>query len=114
MSTTPSLLPSELRSRLERDFRQRVTLLYRSLQITPPYHSVEKAVLALHDTLTALPEPTLRATATDPACQNALFTQAFIASGLAKKNRGIISKLLADRPELLAPECQAFADAFRR
>jgi hypothetical protein len=113
MSTTPSLLPSELRSRLERDFRRRVTLLYRSLQITPPYHSVEKAVLALHDTLTALPEPTLRATATDPACQNALFTQAFIASGLAKKNRGIISKLLADRPELLAPECQAFADAFR-
>jgi len=114
MATTPSLSPSELRTRLEADFRQRVTLLYRSLQITPPYHSVEKAVLALRDTLTALSEPVLRATASDPASRNALFTQVFIDSGLAKKNRGIIGKLLADRPELLAPECQPFADAFRR
>jgi hypothetical protein len=114
MSTTPSAPPSELRSRLEADFRQRVTLLYRSLQITPPYHSVEKAVLALRDTLTALPEATLRATATDQSSQNALFTQAFIDSGLAKKNRGIIRKLLADRPDILAPECQPFADALRR
>ncbi len=114
MATMPSLPPSELRSRLEADFRQRVTLLYRSLQITPPYHSVEKAILALRDTLTALPEPALRATASDPASRNALFTQVFIGSGLAKKNRGIICKLLADRPELLSPECQPFADAFRR
>jgi len=113
MATTPSLPPSELRARLEADFRQRVTLLYRSLQITPPYHSVEKAVLALRDTLTALHEPALRATASDPASRNALFTQVFIDSGLAKKNRGIISKLLADRPELLGPECQPFADAFK-
>ena len=101
MATTPSLPPSELRARLEADFRQRVTLLYRSLQITPPYHSVEKAVLAL------------RATASDPASRNALFTQVFIDSGLGKKNRGIICKLLADRPELLAPECEPFADAFK-
>jgi len=113
MSTTPSLPPSKLRSLLEADFRQRVTLLYSSLQITPPYHSVEKAVLALRDRLTALPEPTLRAAATDPTSQNALFTQVFIDSGLAKKNRGIISRLLADRPELLAPECQPFADALK-
>jgi len=113
MATTPSRSPSELRSRLEAEFRERVTLLYRSLQITPPYHSVEKAALALRDTLTALPEPALRATATDPASRNALFTQVFIVSGLAKKNRGIIRKLLADRPELLAPECQPFVDAFK-
>ena len=109
MLTMPSLPPSELRGRLEADFRQRVMLLYRSLQITPPYHSVEKAILALRDRLSALSEPTLRATATDPASQNALF----IDSGLAKKNRGIIRKLLTDRPELLAPECQPFTDAFK-
>ena len=114
MSTTPSLTPSELRSRLEADFRQRVTLLYRCLQITPPYHTVEKAVLGLRDTLKALEEPVLRATASDPASLDALFTQAFIDSGLAKKNRGIIRKLLADRPDLLSPECRPFADAFRR
>ena len=101
MATMPSRSPSELRSRLEAEFRDRVTLLYRSLQITPPYHSVEKAVLAL------------RATATELASRNALFTQVFVVSGLAKKNRGIIRKLLADRPELLTPECQPFADAFK-
>ena len=114
MSPTPSLTQSELRSRLEADFRQRVTLLYRCLQITLPYHTVEKAVLDLRDTLKALQEPVLRATASDPASLDALFTQAFIDSGLAKKNRGIISKLLADRPDLLTAECRPFADAFRR
>ena len=113
MSTTPSLSASELRSQLEAEFRQRVTLLYRSLQIAPPYHSVEKAVLALRDTLKALQEPALRTTASDPASLNDLFTQVFIDSGLSKKNRGIIRKLLADRPELLAPECQPFAEAFK-
>jgi hypothetical protein len=103
-----------IRSKLEADFRHRVTLLYRSLQITPPYHSVEKAILTLRDRLLSMPEPELRATADDPASLNRLFTQIFTDSGLAKKNRGIISKLLADRPDLLAPECQPFADAFRR
>lgn len=103
-----------IRSKLEADFRHRVTLLYRSLQITPPYHSVEKAILTLRDRLQSTPEPELRATADDSASLNHLFTQIFTDSGLAKKNRGIISKLLADRPDLLAPECQPFADAFRR
>jgi hypothetical protein len=113
MSTTPSLPPSELRSRLEAEFRQRVTLLYRCFQITPPYHTVEKAVLALRDTLKAMEEPALRETASDQASLDALFTQAFIDSGLAKKNRGIILRLLADRPDLLTPECRPFADAFK-
>ncbi len=113
--TSPSATSaSEIRSRLEADFRRRVTLFYRSLQITPPYHSVEKAMLALRDRLKRLPEPDLRAAAADPAPLNALFAQAFIDTGLAQKSRGIITKLLADRPDLLTPECQPFADAFRR
>ena len=105
---------SETRSRLEADFRHRVTLFYRSLQITPPYHSVEKAMLALRDQLKNLPEPDLRAAAANPVPLNALFAQAFIDTGLAKKSRGIITKLLADRPDLLAPECRPFAEAFRK
>src|SRR5205809_6803412 len=56
MSPTPSLPPSELRSRLEADFRQRVTLLYRSVQITPPYHSVGKAVVRRRGAPPALAE----------------------------------------------------------
>lgn len=113
--TSPSAASaSEIRSRLEADFRHRVTLFYRSLQITPPYHSVEKAMLTLRDTLKNLPESDLRAATADPSSLNALFAQVFIDTGLAKKSRGIITKLLADRPDLLAPECRSFADAFRR
>jgi len=113
--TSPSAASaSEIRSRLEADFRHRVMLFYRSLQITPPYHSVEKAMLTLRDTLKNLPESDLRAADAYPAPLDALFAQVFIESGLAKKSRGIIAKLLADRPDLPAPECRSFADAFRR
>ena len=113
--TSPSAASaSDIRSRLEADFRHRVTLFYRSLQITPPYHSVEKAMLALRETLKNLPEPDLRAAAADPSPLNTLFTHVFIESGLSRKSRGIIAKLLADRPDLLAPECRPFADAFTK
>ena len=104
----------EIRSRLEADFRHRVTLFYRSLQITPPYHSVEKTMLALRETLKNLPEPDLRAAAADPVPLDTLFAHVFNESGLATKSRGIITKLLTDRPDLLAPECQPFAGAFRK
>ncbi len=114
MASQPPASTGAIRSRLEADFRHRVTLLYRSLQITPPYHSVEKAILTLRDRLKSLPESELRAAAADPSPLDALFAQVFVDSGLAKKSRGIITKLLADRPDLLAPECRPFADAFRR
>lgn len=114
MATTPLLSAGELRSRLEAEFRQRVTLLYRALQITPPYHSVEKAQLALRDRLKVLPEPDLRAAAAGSSSLDSLFSRVFIESGLAQKHRGIITRLLADRPELLPPECRPFLDAFRR
>jgi hypothetical protein len=113
MASHRSASTGAIRSRLEADFRHRVMLLYRSLQITPPYHSVEKAILTLRDRLLSVPEPELRVMADDPASLNRLFTQIFTDSGLARKNRGIIIKLLADKPDLLAPECEPFAKAFR-
>jgi len=104
---------SELRSLLESDFTHRVTLFYRSLQITPPYHSVEKARLALRERLKALPESDLRAAADEASSRNRFFAQAFIESGLEKKSRGIITALLADRSDRLPAECQSFGDAFK-
>ena len=113
--TSPSAASAgELRSRLEADFKHRVALFYRSLQITPPYHSVEKAMLSLRDTLKHLPEAELRAAAADPAPLDALFAHVFIESGLAKKSRGIITKLLADRPDILPTECKPFGGAFKQ
>ncbi|MEK6604914.1 MAG: hypothetical protein AABY77_03390 [Nitrospirota bacterium] len=113
--TSPSAASAgEIRSRLEADFKHRVTLFYRSLQITPPYHSVEKAMLSLRDTLKNLPETELRAAAADPAPLDVLFAHVFIESGLAKKSRGIITKLLADRPDILPTECKPFEEAFKQ
>lgn len=114
MASPSAASAGEIRSRLEADFRRRLTLFYRSLQITPPYHSVEKSMLALRETLKNLPEADLRAAAADALPLDALFAHVFIESGLANKSRGIITKLLADRPDLPAPECRPFAEAFRR
>lgn len=112
MASPPILSLSEVRSMLEADFRRRVTLFYRSLQITPPYHSVEKAWLALRETVKALPDMDVRAVAADSPSRDALFARVFMESGLGKKSRGIITKLLADRPDRLALECRPFAEAF--
>jgi len=112
MAGPPILSRSELRSLLEADFRNRVTLFYRALQITPPYHSVEKALLALRERLKTLPEADLRAADDEASVRDKIFSQIFTESGLAKKSRGIITALLAEHPERLAPECRPFAEAF--
>lgn len=114
MTSSSAASAGEIRSWLEAEFKHRVTLFYRSLQITPPYHSVEKAMLSLRDTLKSLPEMELRAAAADPAPLDALFAHVFIESGLAKKSRGIITKLLTDRPDVLPTECKPFGKAFKQ
>ena len=113
MAPLPSSSAADLRSRLEADFRDRVTRFYRALQITPPYHSVEKALIALREALAEMEESALQAASADPASLDALFRRIFIESGLAKKHRGIITRLVATRPHLLPPECTPFADSFR-
>jgi hypothetical protein len=113
MASLPSASAADLRSRLEADFRDRVTRFYRALQITPPYHSVEKALLALREALAEMEEPALQAASADPASLDALFGHVFIESGLARKHRGIITRLVAASPDLLPPECRPFTGAFR-
>jgi hypothetical protein len=112
MSSTPTVV--ELRSRLEADFRERLAVFYRALQITPPYHSVEKAILMVRDMLSNLPEPDLRVTSADPRTLGAFFSQAITDSGLSKKHRGIITGLLSAHPDRLPPECRPFGEAFRK
>jgi hypothetical protein len=114
MAATPAITAAELRSRLEADFRARLAVFYRALQLTPPYHTVEKAVLMVRDMLSNLPEPELRATSADPTTLGAFFTQAILDSGLAKKHRGIIAGLLAEQPGRLPLECRPFGEAFKR
>jgi hypothetical protein len=103
---------TEIRSSLEAAFRTRVGLFYRALHVTPPYHSVEKATLALREALAPLALSALHALAADEASLCTLFTQIVRDSGLAKKHRGIIKGLLQNGSEQLPPECQPFADAY--
>src|SRR5213080_4748295 len=102
-----------IRSSLESTFRHRIALFYRALQVTPPYHSVEKATLALRDALAALSLPALEALAADEVSLGTLYAQIVRDSGLARKHRGIIKGLLRDGPDRLPAECQSFADAYR-
>jgi len=103
----------EIRTSVEAAFRDRVAMFYRALQLTPPYHSVEKAQRALRDVLCPLPFPALQALAADESALGLLFTQVLRDSGLAKKHKGIIKGLLAEGTDRLPSECRPFADAFR-
>lgn len=112
METSPAA--TALRPQIEDDFRDRIALFYRSLRVTPPYHTVEKAALALREALASLQDSALQGLQADDAARTLLYVRMIKESGLAQKHRGIIAGLLAQHPERLAPECRALAAAFRR
>ena len=103
----------EIKNTLQAAFRDRIANFYRALHITPPYHSVEKAVLALRDALAPMALSDLNALTTDDASVDVLFTQIVRDSGLAKKHRGIIKGLLRNGSAQLPAECRALADVYR-
>jgi hypothetical protein len=108
-----SVSTTEIRVSLEAAFRERIAIFYRALQVTPPYHSVEKAILTLRDVVSALDLPALQALWVDEASLGTLFTRIVRDSGLAQKHRGIIQGLLRNRQIELPEECRSFADAYR-
>ena len=105
---------ADIRDRLGAAFADRLNAFYRALRITPPYHSVEKAKLALRERLGSLPSSELDALVADEAAAGRLFGDIMRESGLAKKQRGIIQALLASNPERLPSECRPLAEAYRR
>ena len=109
----PLVSATEIRVSLEAVFRERIAIFYRALQITPPYHSVEKAILALRDVMSSFELPALQGLAADEASLAALFTRIVRDSGLAQKHRGIIQGILRNSEVQLPQECQSFADAYR-
>jgi len=108
-----SLSATEIRVSLEAAFRERIAIFYRALQVTPPYHSVEKAILGLRDVISALELSALQGLWSDEASRDALFARIVRDSGLAQKHRGIIQGLLRNRQIELPQECQSLADAYR-
>jgi hypothetical protein len=98
---------------LREDYRRHLEVFYARLKLAPPYESVEKAIRALTTALHALPKEEQRRIASDPALQWAQFRDAFAASGLVKKHRGIIAGLARNRPALdLPPEYDHFLGLF--
>ncbi len=98
---------------LREAFRAHLETFYARLKLAPPYESVEKAIRTLTTTIHALPKDEQARIAGDPALQWQQFRQAFEASGLVKKHRGIIAGLARNRSALdLPPEFDHFLGLF--
>jgi hypothetical protein len=94
------------------DFRRHLEKFYATLQLAPPYHSVEKAIGHLTSTLSAMALEEQEEIRRDPARQWALYCAAFVESGLSKKHRGIIAELVrSGRVEALPPPYKSFLEA---
>jgi hypothetical protein len=100
-SSTPSSADST--RLLREEYRRHLEIFYARLKLAPPYESVEKAIRVLTTALHALPKEEQRRIASDPVLQWAQFRQAFDASGLVKKHRGIIAGLARNRAALDLP-----------
>ena len=99
---------------LRDEFRRHLEVFYAGLQLAPPYHSVEKAIAHLVQTLNTMVLAERAALADDQAQKWALFRQAFVESGLNQKHRGIIAGLARSRSTLnLPPEYDHFLNACR-
>lgn len=78
---------------LRQEFRRQLETFYAHLNLAPPYHSIEKAVQHLANTLRTKSQPFQQSLLDDPQKQWALFEEIFQGSGLSKKHRGIITQL---------------------
>jgi len=79
--------------RLRQEFRGHLGEFYTHLNLAPPYHSIEKAVQHLSNTLRTKPEEFRQELLHDASKKWAVFQEIFLASGLQKKHRGIIQHL---------------------
>ncbi|NOU08910.1 MAG: hypothetical protein HOO98_02680 [Nitrospira sp.] len=92
--------PSQI---LKEEFRRHLEIFYAHLKLAPPYESVEKAIRMLTTIVHALPKEEQVRIVSDPILHWQPFAQAFDASGLAKKHRGIIAGLARTRSALNLP-----------
>ena len=112
MPETSPIHPDQLQA-LKDDFRRHLEIFYAGLKLAPPYESVEKAVRTLTTLVHGLPRDAQARVLSDPTVQWQTFVQAFEASGLAKKHRGIIAGLARNRSALNVPvEYDRFLNLF--
>ncbi|MGE3153272.1 MAG: hypothetical protein AB7G48_03675 [Nitrospiraceae bacterium] len=115
MAAPPADQPSALDPvrELRETFRRHLETFYATLKLAPPYHSVEQGILHLTKILHALPVEERRRIANDPAAQWTYFQEAFVASGLNLKHRGILAGMARRRESLDLPaEYHGLLDTF--
>ncbi len=86
-------MSSESLDILRQEYRAHLERFYACLNLAPPYHSIEKAVQHLSNTLRTKPETFRQTLLEDPQKKWPLFEEIFKASGLSRKHRGIIIQL---------------------
>lgn len=91
------MLSSDSIQILRQEYRAHLERFYACLNLAPPYHSIEKAVQHLSNTLRTKPETFRQILLEDPQKKWPLFEEIFQASGLSRKHRGIILKLAQAR-----------------
>jgi hypothetical protein len=98
---------------LRETFRRHLETFYATLKLAPPYHSVEQGILHLTKILNAMPVEERRRIASDPGAQWDCFREAFVASGLNLKHRGILAGMARRRESLDLPaEYHRLLDTF--
>lgn len=78
---------------LRQEFRTQLEAFYTHLNLAPPYHSIEKAIQHLANTLRTKSKTFQQALLQDSEEKWAFFEKIFEASGLSHKHRGIITQL---------------------
>ena len=94
------------------EFRSHLEVFYASLNLAPPYDSVEKALAHLRRTLNALGVDQHAQLIADAGVRWKYFTASFADSGLAHKHRGIIAGLIRAGRTQLPEQYQPWLDLF--
>lgn len=79
---------------LRQEFRGHLEQFYTQLTLAPPYHSIEKAVQHLSNTLRTKSEEFQLTLLNHSTNKWEFFHEIFCASGLQKKHRGIILQIV--------------------
>ncbi len=105
--------PHDASKSLRQEFRLSLQEFYGRLNLAPPYHSIEKAVQHLANTLQTKPPHFQELLLRDTTTKWELFEKIFSASGLSRKHRGILTNLAQNPPSLSpTPECFRFLKKF--
>lgn len=86
------------------EFRTHLEKLYSHLHLAPPYHSIEKAIQLLANTLRTKPIHFHHSLKTDANTKWDFFREMYIASGLNRKHRGIISNFMKTQSSGIMPD----------